>query len=80
MILGNSLDCMVIVQYPDLQLTQLKALPKIPKIYQRGVNFGGTFQRKSIILFGTAIVTLNTVRNDLGWAQIKGVGAMNSFT
>ena len=31
MILGNSLDCMVIVQYPDLQLTQLKALPKIPK-------------------------------------------------
>ena len=32
MILGNSLDCMVIVQYPDLQLTQLKALPKIPKI------------------------------------------------
>ena len=25
-------------------------------------------------------MTLNAVRNDLGWAQIKGVGPMNSFT
>ena len=38
MILGNSLDCMVIVQYPDLQLTQLKALPKIPKIPKKDIS------------------------------------------
>ena len=37
------------------------------------------FQRKSINHFGTAVVTLNTVRNDLGWAQIKGIGPIDSF-
>ena len=38
------------------------------------------FQRKSIILFEGGVVTLNTVRNYLGCAQIKGVSPMNSFT
>ena len=38
------------------------------------------FQRKSINHFGTAAVTLNTVRNDLWWSQMKGVGPRNSFT
>ena len=30
--------------------------------------------------FPTAIVTLNTVQDELGWAQIKGVGHMKNFT
>ena len=38
------------------------------------------FQRKSIILFGTMVVTLITPRNDLGLAQIKDLGLMQSFT
>ena len=38
------------------------------------------FQRKSIIVFWTVVVTLNTVRNDLERAQIKDMGPMNRFT
>ena len=38
------------------------------------------FQRKSINLFGTAVVTLNTVQKDFGWSQMKGVDPRNSFT
>ena len=38
------------------------------------------FQRKSIILFGTAVLTLNIDRNDFGWSQMKGVSPRNSFT
>ena len=64
-------------------------------IYQKGVNFGSLFQisaqsdhfvplaalhRKLIHPFGTAVVTLNIVRNYFGWAQIVGVGSMNTFT
>ena len=35
------------------------------------------FQRKSIILFGTVMMTFNTVKNNLGLAQVKEMGPMN---
>ena len=38
------------------------------------------FQRKSIILFGTVMMTFNTVKNNLGLAQVKEMGPVNIFS